>query len=183
MQQLVEANVNPANHCWEFTFKAKGKGKRGQEHLVRLGNHFTCSCRGDDKCHYQNVISDRVLNERPKGRSDYVHAENLRIKCGICHELSPFVRRGDDFCFCKQCLEPFHRECMSTNVREYGSKTCPHCRSPIAHNSDIFGLFSDIDEDVYNSYSDRRNIRQLRSVKCRKPIPEGRSAKKDKIWP
>lgn len=120
------------NMVWNFRFPDV------RDHVVRLGSYFTCTCYGDLKCERLLTVADRILVKRPLSKAELIDASNLQIHCPICLETENFHNRGYFWCFCRQCLQPFHKECLQKNLLGGGNELCPYCRAHISNMTETF---------------------------------------------
>lgn len=116
---------------WNFRFP-------GGKHLVQLGSHFTCICYRSLGCERLLTIADRILVERPTTKAQLIDASSLELSCPICLETERFQHRGFYWCFCRQCLKPFHKECLQNNLAQGVNQLCPNCRCPILNMTATF---------------------------------------------
>jgi len=129
---LIKAYV-ANNDIWTFQFMF--------DHIVRIGDYVTCSCFKDLKCSAFSFTIKRIF---PLDSTNFLRTENFiypstlpPICCPICLEESKWINRGIIFCFCKQCLQPFHKKCISKAVAK-NHTLCPYCRTSLSSLSHVF---------------------------------------------
>lgn len=122
-----------ANMVWNFQFPG---------HKVQLGSHFTCTCYGSLECERLLWIADRILVNRPTNKAQLIDASSLQINCAVCLDTQPFANRGALWCFCRVCLQPFHKQCFQEYLKKGFNHTCPTCRSAIHNMTETFNVDS-----------------------------------------
>jgi len=139
-----------------------------------LGDYITCRCYGDFVCNSFRFIIQRIWKVEPNTlhRSQVINPSTMPpIQCPICLEEEQWKNRGISFCFCKKCLQPFHRNCMEIAVSS-GHTQCPFCRTDLNSMSIVFS------ED---KSGEKMNEDNNNEEKAKKEFISNEKAKKDNI--
>lgn len=128
MEQTIDINYPSAvwigeNRVWNIQF---GPAPQLGGHLVRLRNHYTCSCETDDNCLFFVRVKNRFWNQHDDYQFflfQYKRADAMPdFRCLVCTNHFP-VKNLSALLFCRHCLHVFDKECISSLHRD----SCPHC--------------------------------------------------------
>lgn len=132
-QIAFQRSYEGSNDVWHFLFLIQG-----QEHLVRIGDYITCTCRGDLQCKALVRIVQKIFINKDVKKEDLISPiGKMKLKCPICLQTRLWKLRGADYCFCKRCLQPYDKDCIQDCIKHRILK-CETCNETLDSMSSLF---------------------------------------------